>query len=131
MSIGYVLVNATRRQKVAFHHLPASTKREIAGHPAAAAVVAWYLLEHPGEAIAFVNDHDAVWPFAVGSFDDLSDFADMTDRVVADLIAAGILRDDGMRYVDEDDPVIFVRDLTNIWDSDASVESNCTERRQA
>jgi hypothetical protein len=128
MSVGYILVNATRREQIAFRHLPASTKREIAGHPAAA-VVAWYLLEHPGDAIAFVNDHDDVWPFAIGTFGDLSDYADMTDQVVADLIAAGILRDDGMRYVDEDDPDVFIRDLTNIWDSAATGESNLVEIR--
>lgn len=122
MSVGYTLVNATRREQIAFRHLPASSKREIAGHPAAAAVVAWYLLEHPGDAIAFVNDHDDAWPFAIGAFDDLSDYADMTDRVVADLIAAGILRDDGRGYVDEDDPNVFVRTLTNVWGSDETVE---------
>ncbi|QWF16386.1 hypothetical protein [Lysobacter capsici] len=122
MSLGYVLVNATRREQIAFRHLPASTQREIAGHPAAA-VVAWYLLEHPGDAIAFVNDHDAVWPFAIGAFDDLRDYADMTDQVVADLIAAGIVRDEGKGYVDEDDPNVFVRNLTNIWGLDDTVES--------
>lgn len=114
MSVGYILVNATRREQIAFRHLPASTQREIAGRPAAAAVVAWYLLEHPGDAIAFVNDHDDAWPFASGAFEDLSDYADLTDQVVADLIAAGILRDEGMGYVDEDDPAVFVRNLTNI-----------------
>lgn len=119
MSVAYILVNATRREQIAFRHLPASTRREIAGHPAAAPVVAWYMLEHPGDAIAFVNDHDAVWPFAIGALDDLRDYVDRTDEVVADLIAAGILRDDGVGYVDEDDPTVFVRDLTNIWGLDA------------
>ncbi len=52
MSVGYILVNATRREQIAFRHLPASTKREIAGHPAAA-VVAWYLPRKPRVRIDF------------------------------------------------------------------------------
>lgn len=115
MSVGYTLVNVTRRERIAFLQLPVATRREIAGHPAGAAIVAWYLLDHPGDIIGFLGDHDDDWPFALGRRADVDDYAEVTDRTVTALIAAGILRDEGLLYVDEDEPGVFSRRLTNVW----------------
>lgn len=114
MSVGYPLVDVTRRERIAFRHLPLSTRCEIAGHPAGAAIVAWYSLDHPGEIIGFVGDHDD-WPFALGRRADEDGYVEVTDRTVAALIAAGVLRNDGLLYVDEDEPGVFSRRLTHVW----------------
>ena len=115
MSTTYCLVNQTKREVIWFRHLPASSKREIAGHPAAAAVTAWYMLEHPGDEIAFVAD-TGHWPFSSGSPKDLDSYREMTDTVVDALIAAEILRDEGRQTYLDDEPDIYCRLLRNIWE---------------
>jgi len=104
MPAEFILVNRTKRETVRFTHVPASKPKEIAGHPAAAAIVAWYLLHNPADRIGFVSttECDVDWP-------------DRTDDVVSELIEAGILRDGGVLYRDEDDPAAFLRDLRNVW----------------
>ena len=81
------------------------------------------MLEHPGDAIPFFNDHDDLWQFVIGALKDLSDYADMTGQVVVNLVVAGILRDDGIRYVDEGHPTVFLRNLTNVRGADDTTGS--------
>jgi hypothetical protein len=38
------------------------------------------------------------------------------EQVVAALIEAGILKDEGFHFRDEKDPQAYVRNLRNIWD---------------
>ncbi len=54
MAVGYELVNFTRREVLTFAHIPASTKLELAGNAAAAAMSTWYMLECAGDQMAFV-----------------------------------------------------------------------------
>ena len=116
MSVGYILINQTKRQKVCFLHLPVNSKREIAGNPVGAAIVAWYLLENAGDRIAFVSDSAGEWPFDDGSRVESSHYPDMTDQVVDALIAARIVDDKGHAWFDEHKPdTVFIRDLRNIW----------------
>lgn len=116
MGVGYSLINQTRRECIIFSHVAASTAREIAGNPAAAAIVSWYLLEHPGDAIAFVSDTHGDWPFRGGSRADMHDYDEVTAVVVEQLLEQGILSDHGRSYVDDDDPDhVYVRDLRNAW----------------
>lgn len=115
MPVRYTLVNATRKEQILFAHLPVSSKREIAGNPVAAAVVAWYLMEHPGDAVAFVGDDSDDWPFASGSLDDLSAYAEVTGKVVDALIAEGILTEGERTQLFEDEPDLYLRSLRNIW----------------
>jgi hypothetical protein len=114
VGVGYILVNHTRRERLLFTHIAASTKYELAGNPVAAAITSWYLLEHASDHIAFVSDSDYDWPFPTGSRSDLATYQDMTDAVVEDLVKAGIVRDEG-REVFFDDPDAYVRLLRNIW----------------
>lgn len=116
MAVGYELVNYSKKELISFCHIGASTAHELAGNPAAAAITTWYLLNHPGDQIAFVSDTYDDWPFAQGSRDDLSSYEDVTDIVVTSLIQAGILEDHGKSWEDADEPdTIFMRDLVNIW----------------
>ena len=116
MGVGHILVNRTRREQIMFMHVGASSAREIAGNPAAAAITTWYLLQHPGDDISFVTDTLGDWPFLSGSRSDLHSYAEVTDRVVEQLIEAGILSDHGKSFVDPDDPdVAYERDLRNVW----------------
>lgn len=116
MGVGYILVNRTRREQIAFLHIAATTAREIAGNPAAAAITAWYLLQHPGDEIAFVTDSHGEWPFPGGSRRDLDSYSDVTDRVVEQLIEAEILADHGKGFVDPNEPdTVYERDLRNVW----------------
>ena len=116
MSVGYELVNYSKRERITFCHIDAATAHELAGYPVAAAITTWYLLNHPGDQIAFVSDTYDDWPFTDGSRDDLPSFPDVTDQVVLVLIEAGILEDRGKRWADEDEPdTVFIRDLVNIW----------------
>lgn len=86
MGVGYILVNHTKKEQVLFAHIPASKKRELAGCPISATITTWYLLEHPGDSIAFVSDTYGEWPFKSGSHKDLSGYREVTDSVVTSLI---------------------------------------------
>lgn len=79
MGVGYILVNHTRREQIMFMHIGANKARELAGHPAAAAITTWYLLRHPGDAIAFVSDTYGEWPFPTGSHADLASHDEVTE----------------------------------------------------
>jgi len=114
MGTTYELVNQTRREKISFAHIPAAKKPELAGNPVAAAIVTWYLLEHAGDRVAFVAD-DGSWPFPTGSWRDLGAYPDRTSAIVDQLVAAGILRDDGRDELDDDDPETYMRLLRNVW----------------
>jgi hypothetical protein len=116
MSTGYRLLNVTAGEQISFLHVAAATKREIAGNPAAAAIVAWYLLEHPGHEIAFVSDTNGERPFRTMPASRADELVDVTDAVVRALIEQGILQDVGALFVDEHDPErVYVRDLRNVW----------------
>lgn len=116
MGVGYVLVNRSRAQFISFAHLPTSKVKELAGNSVSAAITTWYLLQNPGDEIAFVSDTDGRWPFSKGIREDLSEYEDVTDDVVQQLIDATILRDDGVAWADPDEPeTVYIRDLKNIW----------------
>ena len=51
MSIGYELINQTKKEKISFYHLPVNTKKEIAGNPVSASIVSWYILDNQGDEI--------------------------------------------------------------------------------
>jgi hypothetical protein len=92
MGVGYTLANQTKKEKVSFLHIPAKTARELAGNSVSAAMVAWYMLENRGDNIAFVSDTYDDWPFP-GDYRQLSEYIEMTDKVVDSLIDAEILVD--------------------------------------
>jgi hypothetical protein len=115
MGVGYFLVNQTRREVVWFLHIPANTKCEIAGNPVAAAITSWYLLEHAGDAIAFVSDSEDEWPFPHSTRPELNGYRECTDDVVTALIDNGILEDEGREIFDPKEPDVYMRRLRNIW----------------
>lgn len=116
MSVGYILVNHSQKEVIRFIHTPASTAHELAGNPVSAAITTWYLLQHPGDQIAFVSDTYEVWPFPEGTHDELSIYDELSDVVVDALIAEKILRDEGILFADEDEPErVFMRALRYKW----------------
>ncbi|MES3023165.1 MAG: hypothetical protein V4857_16495 [Pseudomonadota bacterium] len=133
MSVWYSLVNQTRREYIAFSHIPAATKRELIGNPVSAAIISWYLFEYGGDNIAFVSDTDGVWPFKDGSKRDLIKYRECTDEVVAALVGAEILRDDGREIFDEKEPDVFIRRLRCVWMEDSvqlGTQADCSETEQ-
>ncbi len=118
MGVGYILVNATQREYISFSHIGANTKRELTGDAVAAAITSWYMLEHPGDNIAFASDSNGDWrdwPFKAGSWKDLAKFREVTDEVVTSLIKAEILQDEGREIFDASEPEVYERRLRNIW----------------
>tara|TARA_R110002094_G_scaffold69773_2_gene78669 strand:- start:4031 stop:4405 length:375 start_codon:yes stop_codon:yes gene_type:complete len=116
MGVTYTLINQTRGERIDFAHVGACKARELVGNPVAAAITSWYLLQHSGDAIAFVGDTDGKWPFATGCIEDTYEYREVTDEVVAELLRVGVLADHGLSFVDEDEPdTIFIRDLRNAW----------------
>lgn len=107
MSTYYQLANLTRRERVSFAHLPMK-QREIAGDPAVAAIVSWYLFTRMGDHIVFLPDGTDDWP-------SIDTWPDATDEIVDDLISNGILEDHGKSWQDEEEPELYMRDLRNVW----------------
>lgn len=116
MGVGYELLNQSKRERISFIHIPATKKLELAGNPVSAAIVTWYMLENAGDRIAFMSDTHDDWPFPEGVRSEFHSYTDVTDRVVSQLVEAGIVRDCGFSYVDPDEPdTVFMRDLRNVW----------------
>jgi hypothetical protein len=116
MSIGYFLVNYTKREWISFLHVNASTAKELAGNSVPAAITTWYMLQNCGDAISFVSDTYDDWPFSDGQASDIQGYIDCTDKTVNELIQAGIVQDHGILWADADDQhSVYVRDLRNIW----------------
>ena len=67
------ICNATKKEQLAFVHIDASTPRELAGNPAASAIISWYLSQNRGDLITFVGDYDEPdsLPFGL-TFDEIS-----------------------------------------------------------
>ncbi len=117
MGVGFELVNFTQRERVQYLHVEGTKARELAGNSVPAAITTWYLLMHSGDHVAFVSDTYSEWPFPTGSRDDLTEYREVTDEVVDELIQVGILEDRGRRYEDADDPDhIYIRDLVKLWE---------------
>lgn len=115
MGVGYQLVNQSMQEVISFAHLPVNTRHEIVSNPVASALVAWYLFKNPGCHIHFVSDTYEDWPFPIGSKSEISTYRDVTDDLIAELVGEGILRDDGLTYVDEEDPTsIYIRAISHL-----------------
>lgn len=120
MALQYELVNATTRERLSLSPLPGRTKHDIAGNPAAAAIVAWYMMEHPRDRITFVTDDIAdahpAWPLRGVTRAELERYRDVTVDVITTLVAAGILEERGRGFVETADRGrVVVRDLRNVW----------------
>ena len=115
MGPAIVIWNATKREHVSFYRVGASTKREVAGNPASAAIVTWYLAQNVGDQISLQAEGDES-----GAHNPLYAEAlrhpDRVEQVVAALIEEGILKDEGFHFRDDQDPQVYVRNLRNIWD---------------
>lgn len=94
-----------------FKHIGANTARELSSHPEAAAITTYYLLSNLGDCIAFVSDSYDDWPFAGGSKADLQDYREMIHELVARMIEADILKDEGRLVLFDDEPEIYLCQL--------------------
>lgn len=108
MGVEYVLINRSKKQQVAFYHLPVGKAKEISGNPVSAAIVTWYLLNNSGDEIQFISYEDP-------AFKEIFDFLDVTDSVINELIENGILLDEGIERFDDEEPEIFIRNIRNVW----------------
>lgn len=116
MGVEYTLINLTKREQISFIHMAGSKMRELAGNPAQAAVVTWYMLHNQGDEIQFVSDSYGEWPFRRGQRGDELQFRDVTLRYIGQLLEQGILKNQGFLYIDPDDPTdSYILNLKNIY----------------
>ena len=113
MGVWYRLVNVSKGEQITFHQLPTQKPCELAGNPASAAIVCWYLLKNAGDRIGFVSDDLAEWPFDSSSLAASRDFPDVTESYLNQLINEGILCDNGLLWQDEQEPELLYRDIRN------------------
>ena len=118
MGVGYRLVNIDKKQQVGFYNVDTGTKlRELSGTVIASTIVTYYLLTNTGDRIGFINDTEDRFRVCGQNYksDYFTDFVDVTDKVIAELIEKEIIQDNGIVWIDKDDN-LFNRDLTNIYD---------------
>lgn len=108
-------MNFTKKEWLAYQHIPANTACELAGNPISSAITTWYLLYNLGDTISFVSDTYDDWPFTEDSRNDLIYYQEVTDRVISELIDNGILIDEGREIPYKDEPELYVRKLRNTW----------------
>ncbi len=115
MGVGYCLVNFTKKERIAYSHIPASKVNELVGNPVSAAITTRYLLQNLGDSISFVSDTYDDWPFPNGSREDLQHYSEVTEQIVNALIQEGILIDEGRETFSPDEPEVYMRKLRNAW----------------
>lgn len=117
MSVGYCLINKTKKEKISFLHLPVETAKEITGNPVASAITTWYLIKNSGDEIGFVPDqyYEEERSFKDVSWEDIVTYEDLTDEIISELIEAKIFIDNGIKVFDKDEPDVYIRRLKNIW----------------
>ncbi len=114
MAEEFILINQSKKEQVSFIHLNGSKMSELSRNPAQSAIVTWYLLNNQGDQIQFISDSSDYWPFNTGNYNDAFLYPDITDELISILIQNNILKDNGLLYVDKDDPEsIYIRDITN------------------
>ena len=91
--------------------------RELSGTVIASTIVTYYLLTNTGDRIGFINDTEYRFVVCGQNYDSdyFTDFVDVTDKIIKELIEKGIIQDNGIIWIDKEDN-LFNRDLTNIWD---------------
>lgn len=118
MGVDYILVNIDKKQQVGFYNVDTGTKlRELSGTVIASTIVTYYLLTNTGDRIGFINDTEDHLIVCGQNYksDYFSDFVDVTDKIIEELIEKEIIQDNGIIWIDKEDN-LFNRDLTNIWD---------------
>ncbi|MBK8055728.1 MAG: hypothetical protein IPK35_21250 [Saprospiraceae bacterium] len=118
MGVGYRLVNIDKKHQVGFYNVDTGTKlRELSGTVIASTIVTYYLLTNTGDRIGFINDTEDHFIVCGQNYkaNYFTDFADVTDKVIEELIEKEIIQDNGIIWIDKEDN-LFKRDLTNIWD---------------
>ena len=109
MGTYYTLANFTRRERIEFAGTSGMKAAEIVANPQGAVIAAWYMLTHTDDDIAFVPD-DRPFRGRPAYETDLSNFHDVTDEIVEQLIRNGDLTDHGT-IQDGTDPVLKYRIL--------------------
>lgn len=116
MGIEYRLINQTKKELISFAHLNGAKTKELAGNVAQSSIVTWYMLNNMGDDIQFVSDSGNEWLFNSGVKAESAEYKDQTEAILAQLIDAGILKDNGYLFIDEYEPeTMYVKDIINIW----------------
>ena len=118
MGVGYRLVNIDKKQQISFNSVDTGTKlRELSGTVIASTIVTYYLLSNLGDRIGFLIDTDDNFIVCGQNYelDYFTDFVDVTEKVIEELIEKEIIKDRGIIWIDKEDN-LFYRDLINIWD---------------
>lgn len=118
MGVGHILVNIDKKQQIGFYNVDTGTKlRELSGTVIASTIVTYYLLTNTGDRIGFINDAEDRFIVCGQNYesDYFTDFVDVTNKVIEELIEKEIIHDNGVIWIDKEDN-LFNRDLTNIWD---------------
>lgn len=117
MGVGYILVNLDKREQIGFHQINTGTKlQELVGTDIASTIVTYYLLTNTGDRIGFINDTYDSFMVCGQKYEAqyFYDFEDVTHEVVEELIQKGMVKDNGIIWIYEEEN-IFVRDLVNAW----------------
>lgn len=112
MSVGYSLVNYSKKEKIIFLHLPVSTMNEIMENDVSKLIVQFYKGQNSSDEIDLISDTYSDWPFSGGDKSEISDYREITDEIVSTLISKGMIVDQGVEYQDEDEPdSVYIRKL--------------------
>lgn len=109
MSEMVMLVNLTQRELIS-GHLEFCEPAEWQFNITACAMTTWYLMRHREDDVRFFDDYQGDWRQL--EFNKVyNEYADVTERVIAEMVSDGILADHGNKRQDEGDPSIYIRDI--------------------
>lgn len=119
MGVGHILVNIDKKQLIDFYRVDTGTKlRELSGNTVASTIVTYYLLSNIGNQISFINDVESSFVICGKKYqvDFFTNFQNVTEIIIEELIEQGIIQDEGILWIDKEEN-LYYRDLKNIWNS--------------
>ncbi|MDI9871892.1 hypothetical protein [Flectobacillus roseus] len=119
MGVGHILVNIDKKQLIDFYRVDTGTKlRELSGNTVASTIVTYYLISNIGNQISFINDVESSFVICGKKYqvDFFTNFQNVTEIIIEELIEQGIIQDEGILWIDKEEN-LYYRDLKNIWNS--------------
>ena len=99
-----------------FYRVDTGTKlRELSGNTVASTIVTYYLLSNIGNQISFINDVESSFVICGKKYqvDFFTNFQNVTEIIIEELIEQGIIQDEGILWIDKEEN-LYYRDLKNI-----------------
>lgn len=110
MPVGYRLINIDKHETISFAYIDSGASLwELTNTVISSTVITYYLLRNIGNRVTVVNDCESQFNLfgSIVTWDDIHQYADMTNELIDNLIQEQILEEDGIIWIDKEENLYF------------------------